>query len=162
MDNFMDKLVEKINAQGQIRPQGIPGVADANKDKDEAIKELSVKFQQNNEKVVELASQYKESIEESIHKENVRCYRNTQAMVEENIGKLPAQINESMSGNFEKQSDKIVNDIEAVIENRSEATKNSLLKQIKSAKGFAVAAFVFSFLDFIALVVIMLWIFRII
>ena len=158
MDNFMDKLVEKINAQGQIRPQNLVN----NSNNDELIKEFATKVQQNNEKVVELASQYKESIEESIHKENVRCYRNTQAMVEENIGKLPNQITDEIKANLDQLSEKISSDIKESIIASEESLTSKTDAKIKGLKSMVAAALTFAILDFAALVVILLWIFRII
>lgn len=160
MDNFMDKLVEKINSQGQIRPQNLVNNTDSNNE--ELFKELSNKVQQNNEKVVELASQYKESLEDSIHKENVRCYRNTQAMVEENINKLPALINDDVKVSLNQISEQISSNVKESIIASEESINNSVSNKIKGLKSMVAAALTFAVLDFVALVVIMLWIFRII
>lgn len=170
MDNFMDKLVDKINVQGQIRHQSITG--SSSKDKD-VVKELTDridemesksisnitekvngKIQENNLKVVEMVSQYKESIEDSIHKENVRCYRNTQAMVEKSFEKLPDQLIEAINERLTAFQDSI--------SNNTENTVNTLNNSIRKLKGLVIASIVASTLSLLSVVVILLWIFRII
>lgn len=167
MDNFVDKLVDKINVQGQIRHQSITGTssrdADVVKELTSRIDEMenksianisnrvSDKVMENNQKVVEMVSQYKESIEDSIHKENVRCYRNTQAMVEENIGKLPDQISDTIN-------EKLV-EMQESISNKTNSTVNSSISKLK---GLVIMSMAASFLSLVGVIVILLWIFRII
>ena len=159
MDNFMDKLVEKMNLQSQVRPQP---TAEANVHKDAQIKDLSnrieklesnngsdisdkvsSKINESNARVVELASQYKASIEEAIHKENVRCYRNTQAMVEENFAKLPDQIKEEIK----------VHTSECIAE---------MNNKYDSLKSLLIASIITSSVSIVGVIVILLCIFKVI
>lgn len=161
MDNFMDKLVEKMNVQGQIRTQNLAGVSDAENKNSEMIKALSTKFQENNEKVVELASQYKESIEDSIHKENVRCYRNTQAMVEENMGKLPSQISEGINEKLGTLPEELANVCNDIVDEKIKAATLPIKKKLGSLQAMVLVTIFLSVMNLAALIVILLWIFRI-
>ncbi len=127
MDNFMDKLVEKINAQGAARNQGPSGINDIprgfrqekNGVTEEKLREESAKLieavasQMNdaNAKQVELITEYKQQTEETLsaktesakesladhmHKESVKCYRNTQAVIEEKATELSTGVKNSV------------------------------------------------------------------
>lgn len=159
MDNFMDKLVEKMNLQGQTRAQA---PMETSERKDAQIKDLSTrieklesnngndisdkvsdKINESNARVVELASQYKASLEEAIHKENVRCYRNTQAMVEENVAKIPDQIKEEIK----------VQVSECIAEINS---------KYDSLKSLLIASIITSAISIVGVIVILLRIFKVI
>lgn len=132
MDNFMDKLVEKINAQGAMRMQNMinlqegaqgKGTRDAAHEEklEEKIKQqhdllvqdvaksASAAVSEANARTTELFTEYKNQNEESlvklkedladhVHKEGVKCYRNTQAVIEEKAGVQEAALKEGFQG----------------------------------------------------------------
>lgn len=98
MDNFMDKLVEKINAQGTMRNQNLvnvqEGVVKTSQTQISAIESVLGAVNDGNARNIELITEYKkqneevmeknkEEIMDHVHKESVKCYRNMQAVVEE-------------------------------------------------------------------------------
>ena len=98
MDNFMDKLVEKINAQGTMRNQNLvnvqEGVVKTSQTQISAIESVLSAVNDGNARNIELTTEYKkqndevieknkEEIMDHVHKESVKCYRNMQAVVEE-------------------------------------------------------------------------------
>lgn len=128
MDNFMDKLVEKINAQGAMRMQnminlheGVQGKGGQNKEKEieERLKEqqetivrevaesTASAVSETNARNAELFTEYKkqsgeelnkakDELADHVHKESVKCYRNTQAVIEEKAGSQESAIKESI------------------------------------------------------------------
>lgn len=126
MDNFMDKLVEKINAQGAMRMQNMINLQEGASGKnhqsaalEEKLKEqrdLIVKdvkesmastISENNARTTELFTEYKkqsgedysklkEDLADHVHKESVKCYRNTQAVIEEKAGAQENALKESI------------------------------------------------------------------
>ena len=112
MDNFMDRLVEKINAQGAMRMQnminlqeGVPGKNNPGAAVDEKLKSV---VSETNARNAELFTEYKKQSEEELikvkdeladhmHKESVKCYRNTQAVIEEKAGSQEAALKETVN-----------------------------------------------------------------
>ena len=127
MDNFMDRLVEKINAQGAMRMQnminlqeGVPGKNNPGAAVDEKLKEnheaivkdvtesTASVVSETNARNAELFTEYKKQSEEELikvkdeladhmHKESVKCYRNTQAVIEEKAGSQEAALKETVN-----------------------------------------------------------------
>ena len=127
MDNFMDRLVEKINAQGAMRMQnminlqeGVPGKNKPGAAVDEKLKEhheaivkdvtesTASVVSETNARNAELFTEYKKQSEEELikvkdeladhmHKESVKCYRNTQAVIEEKAGSQEAALKETVN-----------------------------------------------------------------
>lgn len=107
----MDKLVEKINSQGAMRSQGIYGTQEtasrnashqisASEEKiiNAVVEKLTKEMNDENARTVEMitgfhqensenATKVREELADHMHKESVKCYRNTQAAVEESLSK---------------------------------------------------------------------------
>jgi hypothetical protein len=111
MDNFMDKLVEKINSQGTMRNQNLvnvqEGVAKTSQTQISAIESVLSAVNDGNARTIELITEYKklneevmeknkEEIMDYVHKESVKCYRNMQAVVEEKA----TMANQNAEGNL--------------------------------------------------------------
>lgn len=111
MDNFMDKLVEKINAQGTMRNQNLvnvqEGVVKTSQTQISAIESVLGAVNDGNARNIELITEYKkqneevmeknkEEIMDHVHKESVKCYRNMQAVVEEKA----TMTNQNIEGNL--------------------------------------------------------------
>lgn len=129
MDNFMDKLVEKINAQGASRNQSAAGIQDNPRglkqekgivteeklraESAKLIEAVAAQINDGNAKQVELLTEYKQQSEEAVgktleaakdsladhvHKESVKCYRNTQAVIEEKTTAVSENVQSGLQG----------------------------------------------------------------
>ncbi|MDD3413655.1 MAG: hypothetical protein PHY47_06605 [Lachnospiraceae bacterium] len=137
MDNFMDKLVEKINAQGTMRNQNLvnvqEGVVKTSQTQISAIENVLSAVNDGNARNIELITEYKkqndevieknkEEIMDHVHKESVKCYRNMQAVVEE----------------------------------KATMTSQSIEGSLKSVKGILITILVFLILNFGATIILIL------
>lgn len=161
MDNFMDKLVEKMNAQGAMRMQNMMNLQEGVQNNNNQNSEIEEKLKEQHEAIVkevaeststavsetnarnaELFTEYKkqsgeelnkakDELADHVHKESVKCYRNTQAVIEEKIGSQESALKES-------------------------------LDSINRLKGLLVASLVLGGVNLAALVVVLLHLFRLI
>lgn len=132
MDTFVDKLVDRINSQGAVRTQHMrvdDGHSRVSEKKQAEMLQhladmedkLAKSFTENvtesvkdaNAYYVEMITAYKNenqqareeavsSLTEQIHSENVKCYRNTKAAMEEIVKAGTEEVSEKVSENVKK------------------------------------------------------------
>lgn len=183
MDNFMDKLVDRINSQGAVRAQSMgdvrkrSGAEDDMAAEERIAKKIANSLSENvAAAVAESNKEYLAKIEE-FKKENLDARLSAteelmaaQASAREgliesvagNIGDLKAELSDHMH----KESVKCYKNTQVAVEETGTRTAETVLAGINGNNGtvkkLVIASLVLSAINFGCLVLIILWMFRII
>lgn len=186
MDNFMDKLVERINAQGSSRAQSMAAEAKMgsreSKEQAEALAAFEQKLaksfaedvtgavNESNAKFVEMLSQYKRENDEgrlSATEEMMAAQASAREAMLEKYDELSKKIIDELSDVMHKESVKCYRNTQAVVEDTQTKTVEGVAEKVggksdKGIKGLLIAAIVLLGLNLAGITTILLWIFRVI
>lgn len=161
MDNFMDKLVEKINAQGAMRMQNMINLQEGVQGRNNKSAELEEKLREQHEAIVKETADLTASAVSETNARNAELFTEYKKQSEEELNKAK----DDLADHVHKESVKCYRNTQAVIEEKADAQENALKESMKSVdrlKGLLIASIVIGGVNLAALIIILLHLFRLI
>ena len=152
MDNFMDKLAQRLTAQEMIKANSAADAAELERLQKQLaqydaclqeMRKLSLKNTENTDKITEL-------LDESIGK--IQAYESNQAGIIDGFTEKANECVDKVNDFVHKENVKVYRNVQAVVVDETKRQTETLEDSQKKIKGKATATLVFSILTLVAVV----------